>query len=88
MLLLLFGIICALKNRFLLLCLSWAGFDMLMYVGFGFGLNEVYIMAAHWAFIIPIGIGFLLKHLSPSALQVARLLIGFLTVIMLLHNGW
>lgn len=58
------GVVVGIREKFLLLCLSWFGFDMLMHMGFGFGLNEVYIMTAHWTFIIPIAIGYLLKRLS------------------------
>ena len=47
---------------------------MLMHMGFGFGLNEVYIMTAHWAFIIPIAAGYILRRsnsMAPRVLVVA-----------------
>ena len=53
------------RERLLRMLLSWFAFDMLMHVGFGFGINEVYIMAAHWAFIVPIATGYLLRRLPP-----------------------
>ncbi len=46
---------------------------MMLHIGLGFGLNEVYIMAGHWIYAIPIAIGFLLKSrttaANPTALQ-------------------
>ena len=50
------------REKFFLMVLAWFGFDMLMHMGFGFGLNEVYIMTAHWAFIIPIAAGYILRR--------------------------
>jgi hypothetical protein len=32
----------------------------------GFGLNEVYIMSAHWIFVLPLAMTFLFKNLAPS----------------------
>lgn len=41
-------------HKLCLLLISWLALDAVMHVGFGFALNEVYIMAAHWAFALPI----------------------------------
>ena len=62
LMLLLAGAWVARRSKFFLVVVSWFGFDMLMHIGFGFGINEVYIMTAHWAFIIPIAIGYLLSR--------------------------
>lgn len=62
------------REKFFLMVLAWFGFDMLMHMGFGFGLNEVYIMTAHWAFIIPIATGYILRRsnsMAPRVLVVA-----------------
>ena len=62
------------REKFFLMVLAWFGFDMLMHMGFGFGLNEVYIMTAHWAFIIPIAAGYILRcsnSIAPRALVAA-----------------
>lgn len=55
------------RSRFLWLCMSYFALDMLLHVGLGFGLNEVYIMTAHWAFVIPIAGGYLLRASGPKA---------------------
>lgn len=71
------------KEKFFLLVLSWFAFDMLMHLGFGFGINEVYIMTAHWTFIIPIAIGYLLLRTRSSAL---RYLVSALAVWLWAYN--
>lgn len=58
------GIWCGRRSRFLWMCLLGFVFDIGLHLGLGFGLNEVYIMAAHWAFVIPIAVGFLLCRYS------------------------
>ena len=60
---------------------------MLLHVGMGFGLNEVYIMSAHWIFIIPIAIGYLLKGLSARNQSHLRLIVMVLAVFLFFYNG-
>ena len=88
MLLLLLGIVTGLHDRFMQLCLSWFSLDMALHLGLGFALSEVYIMAAHWTFVLPIAVGFLLKRLQkPGIKQALRLLTVLITVFMLAING-
>lgn len=44
------------KNRFLWTALSFMLMDMAVHMGLGFGINEIYIMSAHYLFVIPIAI--------------------------------
>ena len=53
----------------------------------GFAINEVYIMTAGWAFIIPLSIGFMARGLRPRPLSWLRLLVGALTAYLWLYNG-
>lgn len=55
------GIWCGRRSRFLWMALSGFAFDMLLHMGLGFGINEVYIMGAHWLFVVPLAVGFLLR---------------------------
>ena len=71
------------REKFFLMVLAWFGFDMLMHMGFGFGLNEVYIMTAHWAFIIPIAAGYILRHSNSMA---PRVLVAALAVWLWAYN--
>ena len=72
------------REKFFLVVLSWFAFDMLMHLGFGFGLNEVYIMTAHWAFIIPIALGYLMHRHESSVL---RFVAAALAVLMWAYNA-
>lgn len=71
------------RSRFLWIALACAAFDMLLHLGLGFGLNEVYIMSAHWIFILPLAMTFLFKNLAPS-LRV-RGGVGFLLLLLCLY---
>ncbi len=55
------GIWCGRRSRFMWMALSGFAFDMAIHLGLGFGINEVYIMGAHWLFVMPIATGFLVK---------------------------
>lgn len=72
------------REKFFLMVLAWFGFDMLMHMGFGFGLNEVYIMTAHWAFIIPIAAGYILRRSNSMA---PRVLVAVLAVWLWAYNA-
>lgn len=72
------------REKFFLMVLAWFGFDMLMHMGFGFGLNEVYIMTAHWAFIIPIAAGYILRRSNSMA---PRALVAALAVWLWAYNA-
>lgn len=72
------------REKFFLMVLTWFGFDMLMHMGFGFGLNEVYIMTAHWAFIIPIAAGYILRRSNSMA---PRVLVAALAVWLWAYNA-
>ena len=80
------GIVAGWRKRFLWLVMSYFGFDLLLHVGLGFGLNEVYIMTAHWAFAIPIATAYLLKGLRKDYLKYVRALLLVLTVYLLVYN--
>ena len=76
------------RSRFLWMLLSCMAFDMVLHLGLGFGLNEVYIMTAHWAFILPVAIGFLLYHVKGLHHLSLHVLIALLTLWLWIWNGW
>ncbi|MDD7067678.1 MAG: DUF6080 domain-containing protein, partial [Prevotella sp.] len=68
--------------------LSMVLFDAIIHYVFRFAASDVYIMTAHWAFIYPIGIAFLLKKMENKraisiVLTVSMLII---TVMMWTYN--
>lgn len=73
------------KSRFLWLCLSGLAFDVFLHLVLGFGLNEVYIMTPHWAFVLPIATAFLFREVGARWLRALVLLV---TLFLLGYNGW
>ena len=82
------GIWAGRKSRYLWLVMSYFGLDMLLHIGLGFGLNEVYIMSGHWIYALPIAIGFLLKETRHQrySLYLKSLLLT-IGLFLLIYNG-
>ena len=74
------------KNKFMWMAVSFMAFDMLLHLGLGFGINEVYIMSPHWAFVITIVIACLAKKLTERRLVAFRTLICCLAAYLLIYN--
>ena len=85
LLLALAGIWVGRKRRFLWLSLSCFGFDMFIHLVLGFGLNEIFIMAPHFMFVLPIATAYLFKSVN---WQWLRLAVVFLTIYLLVYNGY
>jgi hypothetical protein len=76
------------KYRFLWMVLSCFAFDMVLHLGLGFGINEVYIMGPHWLFVIPIAIAYIFKHANTKWLLPLRVIATLLAVFLLAWNGY
>lgn len=85
-LLFLVGVWCGRRSRYLWLVLAWFVSDMVIHVGFGFALNEVYIMTAHWAFMLPIGTAYLLRTLRGGWRKALNVVLLLLTAYLWLYN--
>lgn len=75
------------RSKFLWLTLSYFGLDIALHIGLGFGINEVYIMTAHWIYALPIAIAFLIKGIAP---KYRKYLVGTVTALalyLLIYNG-
>ncbi len=79
------GIWCGRKSRFLWLVLSYLAFNFLIHIVLGFGINEIYIMTPHWAYVFPIATAFLFREVRTIWLRVPVLL---LTLYLFAYNGW
>ena len=87
-LLFIFGVVCGGRSRFLWLCLSYFLLDMGLHMGLGFGINEIYIMSAHYMYVVPIAIGYALKNLAPYPKHILRISLTLLTVYLFAYNGY
>lgn len=81
------GICYGRRSRLMLMALSWFGFDLLIHIIFGFGINEVYIMTAHWAFVIPLAVAFTLRDATPRIAAATRIAALLLTLWLWIYNG-
>ena len=82
------GLVVGIRDKFMLMVLSWISVETGLHFVLGFGLNEVYIMGCHWLFIIPIAISFLFQRFNEKnkASKIVRLLVGILTSYMAVYN--
>ena len=81
------GLIAGRKSRFLWLTMMFFLFDFALHIGLGFGINEIYIMTAHYMFFVPIAISFLLRHLRGKSLSLCRSVLIGLTFYLITYNG-
>ena len=72
------------RSRFLWLCLSCLAIDMGIHLVLGFGINEVFIMAPHFLFILPIATAYLLRETRGHAIRLA---VTALTAYLFTYNG-
>ena len=59
--------------------------DMFIHLVLGFGLNEIFIMAPHFMFVLPIATAYLFSRVRWKWLRVAVI---FLTIYLLVYNGY
>lgn len=88
MLLFVAGIVAGWRERFLWMVLSWFAYDMVIHLGFGFGLTEVSIMGAHWLFAIPIAVAFLMRRIRGWLLWSLRAIVCLTALYLMIYNGW
>lgn len=88
LLLLLFvaGIWMGRHHHLLWMCLLGIVPDALMHLGLGFAINEVYIMAAHWLYVVPIALSFLFVRAHGRWLLALRGVTLALMVYLVSHN--
>lgn len=84
---LLSGIWTGRKNKFLWLVMSYFALDMVLHIGLGFGINEVYIMSAHWIYALPIATAFLIKGVKPRYEKYLIGTVAALTLYLFIYNG-
>lgn len=82
------GVWCGRRHRWMWLAMSFFGMDMLLHVGLGFGLNEIYIMSAHYIYVIPIAVGYIFTSLQASRRRALLWVVGALMLYLMTWNVW
>lgn len=80
------GVWCGRRSRFFWMCFLGFLFDMAIHMVLGFGINEVYIMAAHWVFVVPIAIGCLFGRAEGKLLMALRAILTTITMFLIAYN--
>ncbi len=80
------GIFFGRRRKFLWLVLGCFGMDMALHVGLGFGINEVYIMSAHWIFAVPIAIACIVPRVGKRCRQGLAVLLSLITLYLYIYN--
>ncbi len=80
------GIIVGRKRKYLWLVLSFFGMDMALHIGLGFGINEVYIMSAHYMYAIPIAIACIVPSAGARVRRALTVVLSLITVYLLIYN--
>lgn len=76
------------RSRFLWMALGGFAFDMFLHMVLGFGINEVYIMGAHWLFVMPMAMAFVVKQAENGRFRTwLRVLLVVLTLWLWAYNG-
>jgi hypothetical protein len=82
------GLVCGWKSRYLWLAMSFFFFDMFIHLILGFGINEVYIMSAHWLFILSVAMAYLFKTFENKKWIIpVRMLTLVIALYLLAWNG-
>ena len=76
------------KERYVWLLMSILTFNLVLHVLLGFAINEVYIMAAHWLFVLPLTMAWLLKENHRWVHLVVLVMIAAITIYLLLYHGY
>jgi len=82
------GIWAGRRTRLLWMLMAVFGFNLLLHLGLGFAIDEVHIMAAHWAFVVPLIIGFLIHRLKGMCRTSVLLLVAAITLYLWSYHGY
>ncbi|MBR1463508.1 MAG: GtrA family protein [Prevotella sp.] len=81
------GVVAGRRSRFLWMVLACFAVDLGLHIGLGFGINEVYIMAAHWMYVLPLSMAWLFRLPESRRLSVLRLVVSMIVAWLWIYNG-
>lgn len=75
------------REHFMWVAMSFFFMDMALHMGLGFGINEIYIMSAHYLFVIPIAMAYLVKGIEKKQ-RIAKAAIPAIAALALWCLAW
>lgn len=80
------GVWCGRGKQFLWTAMSFLLLDLLLHMVLGFGINEVFIMSAHYLYVLPIAMAYLLKALPWRARRRLAVLLAAVAIYLVVWN--
>lgn len=81
-----FGLWAGRYYRLMWMSFSFFAMDMVLHLGIGFAINEVYIMAAQWIYVIPIALAYLISSMKGKRRKYATKLLAIITAYLIIYN--
>ena len=81
------GVFAGRRDPFVLLPMAVLALNVALHVVLGFALSEVHIMAAHWAFVMPMCMAWLFRLPDRRTRGVLTAVVAVLTVYLYAYNG-
>ena len=82
------GIYYSRHTKWMMMVFCCVAFDLFLHLVLGFGINEVYIMGAHWMFVIPFAFGHILSYGKPRLAKITRWTTLALALYFWAYNGF
>ncbi len=76
------------NTRFTWLLMGILAFNLLLHIVVGFGINEVHIMAAHWVFVLTLGMGYLFTQKRQFLPISSGIFLFVITVYLWIYHGY
>lgn len=74
------------RERLVWMCLGVVGFNVALHLVLGFAIDEVYIMAAHWAFCLPVLMAYVVARGNRAMRWSAISVVGFITAYLWVYH--
>lgn len=75
------------RQKVWLLAMTYFLFDMGIHLVLGFGINEIFIMAPHWLFVVPMAVACLMRQAQGKWHTMLRGAVALLTLYLIIYNG-
>ena len=84
------GLWCGRRERFCQMLMGCLAYNVVLHLLLGFALNEVYIMACHWLFVVPLSMAYVFSAVRRPFSRgfFATLVLGVTLYLWIYHGYW